>query len=326
MADTKPSTWHAWIQLVRMPNVFTVIADVGAAFLLISGSPFPLGRFMLILLSGISLYWAGMILNDVFDIEKDKAERPNRPLASGAIAVQKATRVGWLLLGIGVALAAVSGYIPDSGPDAATVPKTWLPGAIAFALAVLIVAYDGPLKATPFAPAAMGACRFLSFLLGASVMLPIVDGAPQIPRYVLGAALGFGVYVMGITTIARDEALGGHQINLRSGFLLMVIGSVLLAFAPGLSEPADRAAWQVTLGMQFALLVGLIVFPVLIRAFRIQFEPDGKAIGNTIRAGLLTIIPLSAAYALLGAGPAGALAIFALVVPAIVLAMRLRVT
>ncbi|MCO8125044.1 UbiA family prenyltransferase [Stieleria sp. TO1_6] len=311
----------AWMQLVRLPNVFTVLADVGAAFLLVAGGGSPAGRFALVLAAGVALYWAGMILNDLFDLEKDTAEKRQRPLVSGAISLSAAKLAGWGLLLLGVLLAAASGYIPD--PNVST---TWMPAAVAVVLAVLIVAYNGPLKETPIAPAAMGGCRMLSFLLGAAPVLVVADGMPVVPRYVLGIAIGFGVYVMGITTIARDEAVGGHLINLRTGFAVILLGALLLAFAPGLSEPADRASWAIRPGSQFVLLIGLIVLPVAIRGFRAQFDPRPAAIGNTIRAGILTIIPLAASFALLGAGQFWAIAVFALVIPAIALSLRLQVT
>ncbi|MCG8649108.1 MAG: hypothetical protein MI861_04710, partial [Pirellulales bacterium] len=70
-----PTTLQAWAQLVRLPNVFTVVADVSAAFLLVAQRPEPVARLICVLLAGVSLYWAGMILNDVFDINRDRQER-----------------------------------------------------------------------------------------------------------------------------------------------------------------------------------------------------------------------------------------------------------
>ena len=70
----------AWAQLIRLPNVFTVLADVSAAFLLVAQGPqvqrepIRVGRVA----AGVSLYWAGMVLNDVFDIDRDRQERPSR--------------------------------------------------------------------------------------------------------------------------------------------------------------------------------------------------------------------------------------------------------
>lgn len=311
----------AWVQLIRLPTVFTVLADVAAAFLLIAGGVEPLSRFAAVLAGGVCLYWAGMILNDVFDLEKDRRERSSRPLASGAIAPQKARIAGWSLLVLGVLLAWTSGYLPN-----AVGTTSWLPGVIGTLLAGLIVAYDGPLKPTPIAPAAMGGCRVLSFLLGAAPALSVIPGEPIIPRAILGIAFGFGVYVMGITTLARDEATGGHLINLRTGFVVMLLGALLLAFAPGLADAQQRGAWVIRPGGMFVMLIWLIVLPVAVRGFRVQFDPTPAAIGNTIRAGILTIIPLAACFAFLGAGQVAALGIFALLIPSLLLSMKLRVT
>ncbi|WP_197455658.1 UbiA family prenyltransferase [Stieleria neptunia] len=321
MTVDSPRPLVAWMQLVRLPNVFTVLADVGAAFLLVGGGPLPAARFALVLAAGVALYWAGMILNDVFDLEKDKAERKSRPIASGAISVSAAKSAGWGCLILGVLLAAASGFVPAAGHA-----TTWLPAAIAVALAGLIVAYDGPLKPTPIAPAAMGGCRVLSFLLGASPLLEITEGVPVVPRYVLAIALGFGVYVMGITTVARDEAIGGHRVNLRTGFVVMMIGGVMLAVAPGFATAQTRIGWAIPSTSQFGMLIGLIFLPIALRGLRAQLQPEPAVIGNLIRISILTIIPLSAAFAFLGAGPVWGVTVFALVVPALLLATRLRVT
>lgn len=311
----------AWMQLVRLPNVFTVLADVSAAFLLVAGSPEPTGRLAVALAAGVCLYWAGMILNDVFDVEKDRAERSSRPLTSGAISLRSASLAGWLLLLIGTLLGSASGFVPNAEGTVTVVPI-----GVSIALALMILGYNGPFKQTPLAPAAMGLCRSLSFLLGATPVLSVAVGEPVIPRYLLGLAFAMGVYVMGITLLARNEATGNRTINLRTGFVVLLVGALLLAFAPGLGRPADRADWVVQPGGQFVFLIWLIVLPVAVRAFRVQFDPDPVAIGHTIRAGVLTIIPLSAAFAFLGAGQSAGLAVFALIIPAILLALRLRVT
>jgi 4-hydroxybenzoate polyprenyltransferase len=303
-----------------VPNVFTVLADVGAAFLLVAHGPAPIGRFVLVLLAGVALYWAGMILNDVFDVQQDRQERPDRPLAAGQIPLRQATWAGWGSLLVGIGLAGASGRFPSVDHAA-----TWLPGAVGVALAVMIVAYDGPLKKTPLAPAAMGGCRLLSFLLGAAPCVALLPPQPLVfPKYVIAIALGFGIYVMGITTMARHEASGGANPNLATGLLVMIIGAALLAFAPSTAEA--NLAWRVDPDRHFPILIGLIVFPVILRGIRLQGDPSAARIQDAIRAGVLTIIPLAAAFALLGAGRLWGLIVFALVVPALFLAIRLRVT
>ena len=309
----------AWAQLVRLPNVFTVLADVSAAFLLASHGTQPVSRFVTIVLAGVALYWAGMILNDVFDVERDQQYRPGRPIPAGQIAIGQARIAGWGLLLAGVGLATVAGHLP-----AGDAPTTWLPAAVGLLLAIVIVAYDGPLKKTPLAPVAMGGCRVLSFLLGASACFPIIAGEPLFPKYVVTIALGFGVYVMGITTMARHEDKGGPSPNLHLGLVVTALGSIMLAVAPQMST--NQAGFHVSPRDVFPFMIGMIALPVLIRGFGAVRDPSPLKIQTTIRVGILTIIPLAASFAALGAGPTWGIAIFLLAVPTIYLSLRFRVT
>ncbi len=321
-----PTTFRAWCQLVRLPNVFTVVADVSAAFLLVAQGPQPASRFVCVVLAGISLYWGGMVLNDVFDIEQDREERPRRPLPAGSIPLGQANIAGWGLLLLGVALAAASGHLPNDRFAA-----SWVPAAIGVTLAVIIVAYDGPLKKTLLAPAAMGGCRVLSFLLGASPCIIGLAGAgglpgegPLFPKYVIAIALGFGIYIMGITTIARNEAIGGPSPNLSRGLLFTMIGAAVLALAP--RTAVGKFDWQISPSGEFPLLIGMIAFPVILRGLRLVNDPTPEKIQTLVRIGILTMIPLAAAFAFLGAGPVWGLVLFSLVIPSIVLARQFRVT
>ncbi len=332
-SHTLRSALYSWAQLVRLPNVFTILADVAAAFLLVAHGSGPRGRFALVLIAGVCLYWAGMILNDVFDREKDKQERSSRPLASGAIGLASARMAAAVLLVLGIVAGFASGRVPSD-----EYLPTWLPGGIALAIAACVIAYDGPLKRTPLAPALMGGCRVLSFLLGAAPVLmavPIpgdlapVDLAPidlsaLVPYYVLAIALGFGTYIMGLTLFGRKEASGQGGQHLQTGTLLAGLGTVMLAFAPQLAKQPQ--SWHVSTLVAFPVLVGLIAFPVVLRAFRACNAPTPAKIQATMRIGILTIIPLGASFALLGAGPWWAIGIFALVVPSLLLSAKFRVT
>lgn len=312
-----PASLAAWAQLVRLPNVFTVLADVGAAFLLVAHGPQPTGRLLCVLLGAVALYWAGMILNDVFDREEDRQTRPQRPIPAGSISITQAQSAGWGLLIVGVALAAISGQLPGE------LPGTWLPAATAALLAITIVAYDGPFKKTPLAPAAMGSCRVLSFLLGAAPCFAF-DQWPFFPTYVIGIAMGFGVYITGITTMARHEAATDERSpTLSTGLIVTVVGAGAMAFAPQLAE--NVMPWHVP-RQAFALVIGMIAFPVILRALRALSDPTPSKIQTTIRVGILSIIPFAAAFAFLGAGAVWGLIVFGLAIPAVLLAIKFRVT
>lgn len=299
--------------------MFTVLADVGAAFLLVHQGPAPVSRFILITIAGVLLYWAGMILNDVFDVNQDREQRPGRPIPAGLIPLGQARTAGWLLLLAGIGLATAAGRIPADDR-----PLTWLPTFVALALAVMIVAYDGPLKKTLLAPVAMGGCRVLSFLLGASPCFAIAVGTPLFEKYLLCIAVGFGVYIMGITTMARREAMGGSSSNLYIGLVVTAVGAIMLALAPELNP--NQAGWNVQTNTIFPLMIGMIALPVIMRGFRAAQDPSPVKIQTAIRVGIFTIIPLAASYAFLGAGPVWGLALFLLTIPSLYLSVRFRVT
>src|SRR5437870_135185 len=101
---------RTYAQLVRLPNVFTALADIClgavAALAATGGSGASWWSFLLLLLCSACLYCAGMVWNDVFDIEQDRRERPFRPIPSGRVSRRAAMLLGVILLGVGLVCAA----------------------------------------------------------------------------------------------------------------------------------------------------------------------------------------------------------------------------
>ena len=101
--DAPPSSVRAWLELLRLPNVFTAVADVAMGYLVTQATLDALaaaGRALII--ASAALYLAGMVLNDKFDATLDALERPERPIPSGRISAQTASRLGFGLLALGV--------------------------------------------------------------------------------------------------------------------------------------------------------------------------------------------------------------------------------
>src|SRR5687768_421090 len=95
-------------RLVRLPNVFTAIADICLGALVTGALPERLLPFLCLLACSTTLYWAGMVWNDYFDINQDKRERPFRPLASGRVSLGSAFRLGTFLMIAGLGFAALA--------------------------------------------------------------------------------------------------------------------------------------------------------------------------------------------------------------------------
>src|SRR5690242_2306567 len=100
-------TIKPYLQLVRLPNVFTAAADSLAGWLLVRGTFETPGRWLPLLAASMAIYAAGIALNDVFDLATDLKERPDRPLPSGQVSRSFAVSLGAILLLLGPALAAL---------------------------------------------------------------------------------------------------------------------------------------------------------------------------------------------------------------------------
>ena len=173
-----------------------------------------------------------MVLNDVFDIELDRQEQPDRPLPSGRISLSSARWLGWQLLTLGIMLASGTAVmLANSRRPAPTISSS--PGCRRSSprrLAVLIVLYNAGLKRTPLGPVAMGGCRMLNVLLGMSVL----RGPWRIEHWAVAA--GIGVYIAGVTWFARNDARRSDRRQLIAATLVMLAGVGLVGSLPWLTD------------------------------------------------------------------------------------------
>ncbi len=284
-----------WLQLIRLPTVFTAMADIFLGFLLVTGGRFePPGEFLLVLLASACLYFAGMVLNDLFDMPRDAVERPDRPLPSGAISSRAAATLAVVLCAAGVVTSAATGAAA---------------GVVAVLVIVAILLYDWLLKATPLAPLAMGLCRFLNVLLGAAAVADFSElGSP--PLLLLATCLG--TYIAGLTWFARKEAVGENRIDLIGGSLVMNIGMACL-IATVLTQPNVSHASRVALLLTF---MACTIDRRLIAAIR---SGQPRDIGGGIRIALLSLVVLDASLVLAFSGSVtAAVATVCLLLPALI--------
>jgi 4-hydroxybenzoate polyprenyltransferase len=187
----------AWWQLLRAGNALTAASNVIAGYATAQFGWQPAWPLLVLVVASILLYEAGMLLNDVFDAERDAVERPERPIPSGRISRRAAAAVGEGLLLAGVFAAGLASYLLES---------PW-PAVVGVALALCIVGYDAGLKNTPFGPWVMGACRLLNVLLGSTGA-----GASWLAD-ALRYALVVGLYAVGLTYYARTENQYGRTMS-----------------------------------------------------------------------------------------------------------------
>lgn len=317
-ADPSPhrrSPALAWLRLFRLPNVFTALADVLMGYAVVQQSFTPVGPLLCLLVASACLYTAGMVLNDVFDVEQDTRERPQRPIPSGQISAGSARLAGFSLLLVGVASGAAAGYLPDS-PAA----YPWRSAVVAIAIAASVLLYDAVLKRTFIAPVFMGLCRFFNVLLGASVAaLHAVEpmaGTLFFSRGQLLVAGAIGVYVFGITIFARTEANKSRQAMLIQGLAILGFGIAMLLLAPQYVKKAANIQMETWMWPLLLLMLGLSIGRHCIAAI---VDPQPRKVQAAVKFAILSIITLDAAVTLYVAGPVYGLGVFALVIPAMAL-------
>ena len=73
---------------MRPANIVTAVADILAGIAMAGTlyfKQFDITAIILLILSTAFLYGGGVVMNDVFDADLDKVERPERPIPSGLI-------------------------------------------------------------------------------------------------------------------------------------------------------------------------------------------------------------------------------------------------
>jgi 4-hydroxybenzoate polyprenyltransferase len=305
------SSFIAWLQLLRLPNVFTAVADVTMGQLFVNAPMLELlslPNFIGIVVASCLLYLSGMVLNDVFDADIDAVEQPHRPIPSGRVSRSSARAVGWGMLIGGVAIAWYVGF---------NSAVWWRPGVVAFLLASCILLYNGALKKTRFAPLLMGECRFLNVLLGMSLS-PIIWGKPEIL-----VAAGIGIYISGVTIFSRTDAHVSTRTRLLSGFIVLMAGIALLAATPHLTQDrphleSGRVGWYI-LWSAVALLASR-------RCLIAVMEPSPQRVQAAVRYCVQAVIVLDAVVCYGYAGPYWGFAVLSLLLPTLALTMWLNAT
>jgi 4-hydroxybenzoate polyprenyltransferase len=327
------SRWRDWAQLVRIPNTLTAAADSLAGFSLVAGPWLDesqvYGPLALIGLASIALYWAGMVLNDVNDVEKDKAQRRYGPLVAERIPLSEASAAGWLLLIGGVAIAALASWWIRGGQQDAGPFVRWLPVSNAVVLAIAIKLYDSPIKQMIWGPWLMGLCRSLNFLLGASLgfsyLGDITHRMSDLAPGLWMLAFGHGLFVVGLTSAARKESMVVQsRMRLASSWSVSAVGLFSIAFAAVFMSQEIYLRQSPT--TWFPVLVGLLAVPWALRAIRSIQSPNASILVPAIKQSILTIVFLDAAIALQFAGDKPGLLICSFAIPTFLMGRYFRMT
>jgi 4-hydroxybenzoate polyprenyltransferase len=301
-----------YLLLVRLPNVFTTPSNILVGYLATT-PPAEANGFHLaaLMVSSGLLYIAGVVLNDYFDVEVDRRERPSRPLPSGSISKERAMSIAL------IALAAANAIALAVSPASL---------AVSAALTAAIIAYDYRLKRSPAGPFAMGSTRFLNVILGASPALSaaVASGGRAVPVPGIWAAAIFAatslfVYIIAIMILSKKE-VGNEKPNTSVAFSIIfaMIASIALA---------DIFLLQ----LQWVFLINLMIFAAVIvatykRLIITESSPDSNPVQQAIKNMVISIIILDSVFVSGMAGFSYGMATLVLIAPAILLAKKLYVT
>jgi UbiA prenyltransferase family len=289
-----------YLQLVRLPNVFTAAADSLAGWLLVRGSLAEPGRWVPLVGASMAIYAAGMALNDLFDVDVDAAERPERPLPSGRVSRRFAAVLGGSLLALGLVLAGLSG--------------SRMSLLVAGLLVCCVMAYDTGWKRTALGPALMGACRGLNVALGLG-QDPALGGPAA---WLVAGAMA--LFVVGVTWISRTETETGRIEGVLSGMMLQNAAIVGLLIAALRADDFPSAGPARPIGLLGGLLVLVAVATAVNRAAgRAVREPVPATLQRAVKIGVFALIWLHVGVVAAVRGPAMALAVAAWWLPAFAL-------
>ena len=309
--SSTPGTRHtafAYLQLLRPANIVTAIADILAGFA-ISGSVaeiFNTGNGWLfipewksllwLMLSAAGLYGGGVVFNDFFDAELDKAERPERPIPSGRASRRGAGILGTVLLLIGI----VSAF-----------QVSFASVILAASVACLALLYDVWGKHQSFfGPLNMGLCRGGNLLLGVSIAEPMLS-----QRWFI--AVIPVIYIAAVTLVSRGEVHGKNNRSLQAAGSLYAL-TMLLVAGLGLLP-----VFYLRSSLVFLLFFGMMIYAPLRKAQQSGLPQD---IGKAVKFGVLGLILMDAAVAAGFLGWDYALPVAALLPVSVILAKVFAVT
>jgi len=292
-----------FLRLMRPANIVTAIADILAGIVITGYLALPeysvLPVFFLVVAT-VGLYGGGVVFNDVFDAELDKIERPERPIPSGLVSKQSASFLGLLLLLMAIVAA---GFVHKERLFSLSVLF-----AVIIAIAALVYNKWGKHHLL-LGPVNMGLCRGFNLLLGMSIV-------PAAVRQYWWLGFFPIIYIAAITMISRDEVHGGKKKTLyAAAFLYLIVLAAIKWFA--------FVNDQLLYAIGFILLFAIIIFLPLIKAIK---DPVATNIRQSVKAGVLAIILMNAAWAAAFGSVGWALIIVCLLPLSVLLARLFAVT
>ena len=297
----KKPNFRDYLILVRLPNLFTLPSNILVGFVIVSALTQTIYVQVLLLVTiSILHYCVGIILNDLYDFNIDKKERPYRPLPSGKISRK-----------IAIALVTIFSFLALTLSLIVGIP-TLVISSILFAI---IFGYDKYLKNTWAGPFTIASARVMNIMLGVSVNINSASSNPQFVILTFVLTITF-VYVSLIGYMSRYEILGfsnNVKLFLTPAVIAMIISSIILFTLTGF--------------FKYDSLVILALFSfIMTMTFHKIHKKDSLGIQQIIQNMILSIIVLDSTFLSGIRGIEMGLIVLVLLAPMLVFAKKMYMT
>ena len=262
---------NPYVILIRPANIVTAISDILAGSA-IAGyfvelyTP-SISKLILLLLSTSCLYAGGIVFNDIFDINIDRSERPERPLPNGQISLKNAQIFGITLFILGILFSLLVQF--ESG-------------IIAFLTSLMALIYDRYTKDYLVVGSLnMGLCRGLNLMLGMSIL----------PRIVYSNLIWICIipiiFIAAITLISKGEVLGNNKSAI---LIALILDIMVIGFLLGIVILGWLDIWMA--GPFILFWIGMNVKAKL----KAIIKNNPEFIKMAVKMGVLSLIPLNASF------------------------------
>ena len=262
---------NPYVMLIRPANIVTAISDIlaGSAiagYFIELYTPY-ISKLILLLLSTSCLYAGGIVFNDIFDINIDRSERPERPLPNGEISLKNAQIFGITLFISGILFSFLVQFQS---------------GIIAFLTSLMALFYDRYTKDYLIVGSLnMGFCRGLNLMLGMSIL----------PRVVYSNLIWICIipiiFIAAITLTSKGEVLGKNKSAI---FLALILDLFVTGILLGIAILGWIDIWMA--GPFIFFWIGMNVKAKL----KAIIKNNPEFIKMAVKMGILSLIPLNASF------------------------------
>ncbi|MBX3086064.1 MAG: geranylgeranylglycerol-phosphate geranylgeranyltransferase [Anaerolineae bacterium] len=283
------STPNFFKDLLAMSHIFNGVGSAAAVMIgaIITswyhGQPVQIGAMLAAALGTLLISNGGFIVNDIFDVEIDRINRPDRPLAAGRISLT----VGWIVYAVSTLVGILLGFATNAQA-----------GLVALVIAIALFLYSAVLKKRfILGHASIGIMGGLLLPFGGIAMGQWI---PMLYTFPVTFLAFFAREVLKtVPDVDGDRANGvdnfatryGADRALRIGQIVMTICLLLL--------PAFYLVWS--LNVIFLLVSLLLIWPLFFGVLWIFSRNDpAKRVHNMLRLSKLFFLLVAVAL-LIGA-------------------------